>query len=348
MFHHFSKPMASLEVVSKKSAMSMGSKLCILTQEACRRVRNFSPSLPWTTKVTEVNRLMWQMRECGYSENTREIVARRVVGKVNMNEWNLIHLGKPLYRSKEMRRDQVKPDKGTWFRAMGATTTLMVPCSKDSALARKLRTILTTNKGPRGTFTKVVEKPGATIFSGISVNNPFLNPECRRNDCPQVASGEPCMGKCRREGVLYKAVCGKCQDGEGIGVEGPEDPAGPIHQYIGESSRTLYIRRKQHLADYKYCSKNPPHENDKRSSFIWDHVVAKHGGDQALDPEKDIKFSVLSSFKDALTRQVTEAVKIQRALDKGTFLAGGGEIVQISSMNRKYEHFAPIQRRQEF
>ena len=77
-------------------------------------------------------------------------------------------------------------------------------------------------------------------------------------------------------------------------------------------------------------------------------MVAKHGGGQDLDPERDIKFSILSSFKDPLTRQVTEAVKIQRALDTCTFLAGGGEVRQIASMNRKYEHFAPIQRRQEF
>ena len=46
LFHHYSKPMASLEVVLMKFSMSMSSKLSILTQEACRRIRNFSPSLP--------------------------------------------------------------------------------------------------------------------------------------------------------------------------------------------------------------------------------------------------------------------------------------------------------------
>ena len=65
--HHFSKPMASLEVVLGRSAMSMGSKLTILTQEACRRVNNFSLALPWELKLAEINHLMVQMRWGGYS-----------------------------------------------------------------------------------------------------------------------------------------------------------------------------------------------------------------------------------------------------------------------------------------
>ena len=104
----------------------------------------------------------------------------------------------------------MKEDKGTWFRKMGATSTLMVPTTKDSALAKKLRVILASTSGPRGTSTKVVEVPGPTLYSGIAVNNPFLPEDCRRLDCPRVASGEPCLGKCARERVLYQAVCAKC------------------------------------------------------------------------------------------------------------------------------------------
>ena len=184
IFHHFSKPMASLEVVLSRSSMSMGSKLSILTQEACRRVRNFSPALPWSLKVEEVNRLMWQMKAGGYSENSREVVARRTLGKIRMNEWNNKHLNRPLYRTKEQRKNILKEDKGTWFRKMGATSTLMVPTTKDSFLAKKLRIILASNPGPRGTSTKVVEVPGPALFTGIAVNNPFQPEGCRREDCP--------------------------------------------------------------------------------------------------------------------------------------------------------------------
>ena len=91
----------------------MSSKLSILTQEAFRRLRNFSPSIPWDTKLTEVNRLMWQMRSCGYSENLRKIVAKRTLGKYQTNQWNYNNLQRPLYRTKEERQSQLKEDKGT-------------------------------------------------------------------------------------------------------------------------------------------------------------------------------------------------------------------------------------------
>ena len=148
-------------------------KLSILTQEACRRVNNFSLALPWELKLAEINCLMVQMRWGGYSQQTREIVARRVVGKLEMNEFNRIHLGRPLYRTKEERRENDKPDKSTWFRSQGATTTLMVPSTAGSELAKRLRLVVNTTTGPRGTSVKVVEKPGKPIMAGSSSNNPF-------------------------------------------------------------------------------------------------------------------------------------------------------------------------------
>ena len=72
-----------------------------------------------------------------------------------------------------------------------------------------------------------------------------------------------------------------------------------------------------------------------------------HGGDPDMKPERDFNFSVLATFKDPLTRQITEAVKIKRALEHKTFQAPGGEAVQVISLNRKSEHFAPLLRRQE-
>ena len=127
------------------------------------------------------------------------------------------------------------------------------------------------------------------------------------------------------------------------------DVFNPVSQYIGESLRTLYVRRKQHIADFKYCSKkrnnNSTITEEGRSSFMWDHVQEVHGGEEDMDPE-NFRFSVISSFKDPLTRQLTEAVKIKRALDSGSFQSQGGDIIQVHSMNRKAEYFAPLERRQ--
>ena len=44
--HHFSKPMASLEITLGRSALSQSSKLNIMTQEGNRRLRNTSKEIP--------------------------------------------------------------------------------------------------------------------------------------------------------------------------------------------------------------------------------------------------------------------------------------------------------------
>ena len=221
------------------------------------------------------------MREGGYSEKTREIVAKRTLGKIRMNQWNHEHLQRPLYRTKEQRKDILKEDKGTWFRKMGATSTLMVPTSKDSLLAKKLRLVLATNPGPRGTSTKVVEVPGPSLFSGLAVNNPFKPERCRRKNCPLLDAGEPCLGKCAKENVLYEATCNKCKPTD-------NEDGGRVSQYIGETGRTLFIRRGQHLSDFRTCAKKGGHKqtDGEKSSFIWDHFIARHKDDQTYNPEK--------------------------------------------------------------
>ena len=130
------------------------------------------------TKVKHINKLVVQMKGASFGQNQREIVAKRILGKVEMNNWNLEHLGRPLYRSKEERRQKVKEDKSTWFRAEGATTTVTVPTTEKSILAKQLREVLARNPGPRGTSVKVLERPGPPLMAGIAANNPFKDQPC--------------------------------------------------------------------------------------------------------------------------------------------------------------------------
>ena len=90
----------------------------------------------------------------------REIVAERTLGKYWTNQWNNTNLQRPLYRTKEEKQSQLKEDKGTWFWAMGATTTLMVPTTSGSMLAKRLREVVIHHPGPRGTSSKIVEIRG--------------------------------------------------------------------------------------------------------------------------------------------------------------------------------------------
>ena len=58
VYRHFRKPMSSLEVVTTKSAMSLSSKMNILTQEGGRRLRNCSKDITEMDKMEDITKLM--------------------------------------------------------------------------------------------------------------------------------------------------------------------------------------------------------------------------------------------------------------------------------------------------
>ena len=80
--HHFSKPMASLEITHSRSAMSKSAKLSILVQEGIRRIRNCSPTLPWEEPKMLLNKPMVQMLWAEYTTTDRETVVRRILSRI--------------------------------------------------------------------------------------------------------------------------------------------------------------------------------------------------------------------------------------------------------------------------
>ena len=127
---------------------------------------------------------------------------------------------------------------------------------------------------------KVVEKGGPSVEKLLQKPNPTSSDECGKDDCRMCVEG----GKlCHKPNIAYKYECN--QDGA---------------QYIGESSRNFYSRDKEHNENYK---------KQKPDSFLNNHQVEKHNGEEA-----DFNFKVvLKSFKDPLSRQIFEGVHIRRA-----------------------------------
>ena len=133
----------------------------------------------------------------------REIVATRIISKVETDMRNYMELGRPLYRNKQIRSQIVKTDKTTWFRSEGATATLTVPVTKGSTLARRLRETVAQVKGPKGTSVKVLERPGLPLLTGLARSSPFPTKQCPRDKCPLEVTGSICWGKCSLENIVY-------------------------------------------------------------------------------------------------------------------------------------------------
>ena len=78
------------------------------------------------------------------------------------------------------------------------------------------------------------------------------------------------------------------------------------------------------------------------SSFMFDHITEKHKNIK-IDKLTDFKFEVVEGFRDPLTRQITEAVRIGQG-QNGIFYNPKGEGQNIYNLNRKSKVFAPRER----
>ena len=88
-------------------------------------------------------------------------------------------------------------------------------------------------------------------------------------------------------------------------------------------------------------------DEGKLSSFILDHKLDKPRNDKNFDPKLDVKFTVLENFRDPLTRQIREAVRIKQAVDFNTYTDNREKSVHIFNLNRKAEYFVLQERRTE-
>ena len=83
-----------------------------------------------------------------------------------------------------------------------------------------------------------------------------------------------------------------------------------ICTYVGETARNLYTRGREHVSKYQS-------RKTRGESFIATHQDQKHTGLPA-----DFKAEVMGTFKDCLSRQVSEGVHIRR---------GGQDILNTKS-----------------
>ena len=75
---------------------------------------------------------------------------------------------------------------------------------------------------------------------------------------------------------------------------------------------------------------------------MWDHIKMAHASSLNFNAKDDFSFEVVSSFKDPMSRQITEATMIQMALGRGTLPKGRESKIPVISLNRKNESFLQI------
>ena len=171
---------------------------------------------------------------------------------------------------------------------------LSVPNTTNARLAKKLIKLEPSLAKMTKYNVKIVEKSGiqlSRLFQRVYSPN-----TCQWSSCYVCSnSDEGRRSKCRVANVVYEAKCMECvQRFERGEIEEKE-----IGIYVGETSRTLLERVTEHVT----AAENVDIEN-----FITKHWALKH---KSLESFPTMKFRVLKQCKDALTRQVSEAIWIE-------------------------------------
>ena len=249
MHEFYSKQMSSKTVIHARSAMSWKVKRTVLTQEALRIILNCSRDLQWRIVAKHLSAFTARMQFSGYNQKFRAEIIKSALHAYNNLRGQENRGERPLYRPKTWRaierEKERKTKKLTWFKRGGDEALMIIPQTPNSDLLRQYREEIKRS----GLKIYVTEKGGVQLKRLLQRSNPFKPRDCDRHNCLVCTSGG--KGSCRARAVTYTITCEECEherDNESI--------------YIGETSRTAYIRGTEHMEALR---------RKRDSSVLWMH-----------------------------------------------------------------------------
>ena len=323
----FEKPTKTPYCILATTAMPQQMIENSMVQEVVRRLVNTSMELK-EEKVTAVEGLIKRMRRSGHSiEVTGRVVGRGLQTYQRKAENHMRGVRKMNRSGRESlkdRREKKLTIKKSWFTTNKTNASekpqgrhhkppnpkvtrdnrspdaaIFVPRAPRGALATLLKQAESDLAKVSAFKLKVVEECGRDLKDTLMQSNPWAREDCNRQDCllclARREGDDQVRGNCKTKSVTYSSTCTLCKR------EGRET------QYIGESGRSLYERSKEHYRQALSKSQN---------SHIREHLENQHPG---ANPEPGtFRFSVTGSYYSALDRQLSEAIKIQRASTQKT------------------------------
>ena len=307
----YRKPMASVKVIHKRSAVSNKAKRSILIQEGLRRMYNCSPHLAEEEKAKILEEFGMSMKVSGHRESFRRNILRAVVDKYTKDLMAHQAGTSPIYRSKQERGVQLmrQRSKVEWLRKIGYNNLLVLPATPKSSLLKRVTNKLRNMEEPKGIRTYITEDYGIAGKQLLCRSDPFPRRRCGDNLCMACRNSGINGSRCQLSSVGYSITCRICSK-----------------EYIGTTSRNCKTRSIEHLK--------------KGNSTINRHVATQHP-EKLNEVADQYDMRVTGRFKDPLTRQVSEAVKINRAVRAGRELLNEKKefgVLRLVSLSAESEH----------
>ena len=303
-FEFFEKPTKNPKVILATSALSMSKKRTILTQEGLRRLRNTKIELGTEVQKKHLNKYMLKLKNSGYRKKFRtEVLDSIMKGFEKIKENDKMGI-RPIYRSRDWNKEERQLSKFNkkfnWWNTekneIQYKSVLFVTPTPGGVLAKsvqKREEELNRNNPER---VKVVEKGGLKVKDIIAPKNPFKKSRCEHKKCPLCKNSEfisvnpeDVKIACNTNNVGYRWICLTCKE------------RNVIKAYEGETGRSARTRGLEHLDDF---------EKKKLNSVLYKHQVSDHKNESVK-----FRMEISSKFKDALTRQANEAVRISNRPD---------------------------------
>ena len=187
---------------------------------------------------------------------------------------------------------------------MTTTTVMFVPSTKGGILLKILREAEERLSQLTGFKIKYTESGGTPLMNLFNVES-GKGSHCGRDICPPCDEGEE--GKrqnCRTRSILYETSCKLCNPEDNKKVVQPSGSKSKrVGVYVGETSRSLSERMGEHVQDARAF---------REGSHIVKHWMDHHPSSAEIPA---FRYKIIRSFKDCLTRQVHEAIRIYTSED---------------------------------
>jgi hypothetical protein len=205
----------------------------------------------------------------------------------------------PLGRMKGRKLESF-PRPGKDVREIKTSTVMFIPSNKGGLLKSKLRE--KEDEMVRITRFRVkFQEAGGVKLARMFSTELATGTHCGRLECQPCADKPEGRLTCKKQSILYESACKLCNQEDPTIRKKDQRPREGI--YVGETSRSLYERTKEHFGDK---------EAFKPGSHMVKHWMTSH----AEDPEcPAFRFFILGTFSDCLSRQVAEALRIQNSKD---------------------------------
>ena len=197
---------------------------------------------------------------------------------------------------KESGRAMPHPKKAK-MEEVRTASVLFVEQSRGGTLATCMKKVIERLTPMLGFKVKVQENAGTRLQHILSNTDPWSGANCGREDCITCNQGGENLPNCTKRNLLYESVCTDCNQGESR-TEDIMDRRAEPSIYVGETSRSIFERAKEHCQDARLGTDE---------SHMLKHWTNSHrGGDRPT-----FKFNVIQTYPDSLSRQIGEAVRIQ-------------------------------------